>query len=79
MLNIHDLKAAYEKAIGHETTTARSITSGPTWLAQVDRVPFIPNATSRLKTHLKKRLSKCCEEGPSRRPAWPLLADHVCR
>jgi hypothetical protein len=28
MLNIHDLKAAYEKAIGHATSaTARSITS----------------------------------------------------
>lgn len=39
MLNIHDIKAAYEKAIGHETSNSR--------------VPFIPNATSRLKTHLK--------------------------
>jgi hypothetical protein len=26
MLNIHDLKAAYEKAIGHATMTARSTT-----------------------------------------------------
>ena len=26
ILNIHDLKAAYEKAIGHRSATARSIT-----------------------------------------------------
>src|ERR1700682_1897849 len=29
MLNIHDLKAAYEKAIGHETSKARSIIFWP--------------------------------------------------
>ena len=39
MLNIHDLKAAYEKAIGHETSKARSIISGPAQLSQADRVP----------------------------------------
>ena len=29
ILNIHDIKAAYEKAIGHEPATARSIIFSP--------------------------------------------------
>jgi hypothetical protein len=29
MLNIHDLKAAYEKAIGHETSKSTIYTSFP--------------------------------------------------
>src|SRR6266404_3442426 len=51
MLNIHDLKAAYEKAIGHETSnsTVYNLLARHGW-----RVRFIPNATSRLKTLLKK-------------------------
>jgi hypothetical protein len=57
MLNIHDLKAAYEKAIRHETSN-RTIYN----LLARCRARFTPNATSRLKTPLKKRLPKCCEE-----------------
>ena len=37
MLNIHDLKAAYEKAIGHETSNSTIYNLlAPAWLAQAD-------------------------------------------
>ena len=36
MLNIHDLKAAYEKAIGHETSKSTIYNLWPGTLAQAD-------------------------------------------
>src|SRR5215472_12035052 len=77
MLNIYDLKAAYEQAIGHETSnsTVYNLLARHGW--RRCRVHFIPSATSRLKTHLKKRLSKCREEGPAGcRQTWLQLAHH---
>ena len=41
LLNIHDLKAAYEKAIGHPTSKQHDLQcSSPPRLAQVDAAPF---------------------------------------
>lgn len=50
MLNIHDLKAAYEKAIGHEASNSTIYNllarmAGASWC----RGHFIPNATSGSK------------------------------
>jgi transposase len=65
MLNIHDLKTAYEKAIGHPTSnsTVYNLLARHGWRKLMPR-PFHLNATLRLKTPLKKRLSRCCEAGP---------------
>src|SRR5881397_4096771 len=52
MLNIHDLKAAYEKAIGHETS---------------DSTVYNLLARRGISLRLKKRLSQCCEEGQAGR------------
>ena len=41
MLNIHDLKAAYEKAIGHATS------DGTIWLAQADATSVSSQARPR--------------------------------
>jgi hypothetical protein len=66
LLNIHDLKAAYEQAIGHPTSnsTIYNLLARHGWRKLMPR-PFHPSATSRLKTLLKKRLSKCCEASPA--------------
>ena len=48
MLNIHDLKAAYEKAIGHETSKSTIYNlSGPARLAQADAASVSPQARHR--------------------------------
>ena len=81
MLNIHDLKAAYEKAIGHETSksTIYNLLARHGWRKLMPR-PFHPDATSRLRTLLKKWLSKCGEESQAGgRQARPPLADPVRR
>ncbi|MFZ3324944.1 MAG: hypothetical protein WA231_03200 [Methylocella sp.] len=79
MLNIHDLKAAYEKAILHETSnsTVYNVLARHGWR---ELMPRPPSATSRLGTLLKKRLSTCREESQAgRRQAKPPVADHVRR
>jgi hypothetical protein len=53
MLNMHALKAAYEKAIGHETRYG--------W-RKLMRVRFIRNAISRGDFYLSTR----CQEGSAR-------------
>jgi len=55
MLNIHDLKAAYEKAIWHETSksTIYNLLARHGWRKLMPR-PFHPDATSQLRTLLKK-------------------------
>ena len=68
MLNIHDLKAAYEQAFGTPPATAPSIifctgTAG----ANSCRVRFIPDAIARRRTPLKKPFSSRCEQSPPRR------------
>ena len=81
MLNIHDLKAAYEKAIGHETSksTIYNLLARHGWRKLMPR-PFHPRRSSRLRTLLKKWLSKCCEESQAGcRQARPSLADPVRR
>jgi hypothetical protein len=52
MLNIHDLKAAYDQAIGHSTSNSTIYKSfGPAWLAQTDATsvssPARPRGTER--------------------------------
>ena len=81
MLNIHDLKAAYEKAIWHETSksTIYNLLARHGW-RKLMPVHFTQDATSRLRTLLKKWLSKCCEESQAGgRQARPSLADPVRR
>jgi transposase len=58
MLNIHDLKAAYEKAIGHTTSdsTVYNLLHRHGW-RKLCRVHFIPNVTLQRRMLLKKRLS----------------------
>ena len=49
MLNIHDLKAAYEKAIGHETSksTIYNLLARHGWRKLMPR-PFHPRRNSKL-------------------------------
>jgi len=58
MLNIHDLKAAYEKAIGHPTSdsTVYNLLHRHGWRKLMPR-PFHPKRDSRRRMLLKKRLS----------------------
>ena len=51
MLNIHDLKAAYEKAIGHPTSdsTVYNLLHRHGW-RKLMRVHFTPSATSRRRS-----------------------------
>jgi transposase len=81
LLNIHDLKAAYEKAIGHETSnsTVYNLLSRHGWRKLMPR-PFHPKRDIVAQNSFKKRVSKCCEESPAGgRQAWPPLAHHVRR
>ena len=60
MLNIHDLKAAYEKAIGHQTSdsdsTIYNLLHRHGWRKLMPR-PFHPSAILRRRMRLKKPLS----------------------
>jgi hypothetical protein len=79
MLNIHDLKAAYEKAIGHETSnsTVYNLLARHGWRKLR---PFHPKRDIAAQNAFKKWLSKCREESQaSCRQARPSLADHVRR
>ena len=77
MLNIHDLEAAYEKAIGHETSksTIYNLLARHGWRKLMPR-PF-HDATSRLRTLLKKWLSKCSEESQAGGRLRILFADEA--
>jgi transposase len=79
MLNIHDLKAAYEKAIGHETSnsTIYNLLARHGWRKLMPR-PFHPKRDIAAQNAFKKRLSKCCEDSQAGcRKARSSLADHV--
>jgi transposase len=81
LLNIHDLKAAYEKAIGHETSksTVYNLLARHGWRKLMPR-PFHPKRDIAAQNSFKKRVSKCGEESPAGcRQTWPSLAHHVCR
>ena len=58
MLNIHDLKAAYEKAIGHATSnsTVYNLLARHGWRKLMPR-PFHPKRDIAAQTLLKKRFS----------------------
>ena len=81
LLNIHDLKAAYEKAIGHETSksTVYNLLARHGWRKLMPR-PFHPKRNIAAQNSFKKRVSKCCEKSPAGcRQAWSPLAHHVRR
>ena len=81
MLNIHDLKAAYEKAIGHETSnsTVYNLLTRHGWRKLMPR-PFHPKRDIAAQNAFKKRVSQCCQDSPAGcRQAWPSLAHHVRR
>ena len=63
MLNIHDLKAAYEKAIGHETSksTIYNLLARHGWRKLMPR-PFHPRRDIAAQGAFKKWLSTCCEK-----------------
>jgi transposase len=81
MLNIHDLKAAYEKAIGHATSdsTVYNLLHRHGWRKLMPR-PFHPKRDLAAQNAFKKRLS-CRGEGSAagRRPTRATLAHHVHR
>jgi len=58
MLNIHDLKAAYEKAIGHPTSdsTVYNLLHRHGWRKLIPR-PFHPKRDLAAQNAFKKRLS----------------------
>ena len=77
MLNIHDLKAAYEKAIGHETSksTIYNLLARHGWRKLMPR-PFHPRRDIAAQDAFKT----CCEESQAGcRQARPSLADPVRR
>jgi transposase len=81
LLNIHDLKAAYEKAIGHETSksTVYNLLARHGWRKLMPR-PFHPKRNIAAQNSFKKRVSRCCEKSPAGcRQAGSPLAHHVRR
>jgi transposase len=79
MLIIHELKAAYEKAIGHETSnsTIYNLLAWHGWRKLMPR-PFHPKRDIAAQNAFKKRVPQCCQESPAGcRQAWPSLAHHV--
>jgi transposase len=81
LLNIHDLKAAYEKAIGHATSnsTVYNLLRRHGWRKLMPR-PFHPKRNRAAQNAFKKTLSRCCKESPAGcRQARPALAHHVRR
>ena len=81
MLNIHDLKAAYEKAIGHPTSdsTVYNLLNRHGWRKLMPR-PFHPDRDIKAQNAFKKAVLCCCPECSARRggPRSP-FADHVRR
>jgi transposase len=61
LLNVQDLKAAYEKAIGHSTSnsTIYNLLARHGWRKLMPR-PFHPRRDIAAQNALKKRLCKCC-------------------
>ena len=81
MLNIHDLKAAYEQAIGHQTSnsTVYNLLARHGWRKLMPR-PFHPKRDPAAQDDLKKPLSNCREASSAGcRQTWLQLARHVRR
>ena len=80
MLNIHDLKAAYEKAILHETSngTVYNVLARHGWREQMPR-PFHPKRDIAARNAFKKNGFPREESQAGRRQARPPVADHVRR
>jgi transposase len=81
LLNIQDLKAAYEKAIGHPTSnsTIYNLLARHGWRKMMPR-PFHPKRDIETQNDFKKRFSTGCQEGPADcRQTWSQLAHHVRR
>ena len=81
LLNIHDLKLAYEQAIGHETgnSTIYELLGRHGWRKLMPRA-FHPQRDIAAQNAFKKRLSHCRQESPAGcRPAWLPPAHHVRR
>jgi len=74
MLDIHDLKAAYEKAIGHQTSnsTIYNLLARHGWRKLMPR-PFHPKRDIAAQNAFKK----CKESQAGCRQARPPIADHV--
>ena len=80
LLNIHDLKASYEKAIGHETSnsTVYNLLARHGWRKLMPR-PYHPKRDLAAQDAFKKGAFQCCEESPARRrQAGASLARDVC-
>ena len=81
MLNIHDLKAAYEKAIGHPTSdsTVYNLLNRHGWRKLMPR-PFHPDRDMKAQNAFKKAVLCCCPECSARRDGpRSSFADHVRR
>src|SRR6201981_2899626 len=64
LLNIHDLKTAYEKAIGHPTSdsTVYNLLARHDWRKLMPR-PFHPDRGLEAQKDLKKKVSSCSDQG----------------
>ena len=70
MLNIHDLKAAYEQAIGHATSnsTVYNLLARHGWRKLMPR-PFHPKRDLAAQNAFKKTAFPCCEDSARRAAA----------
>jgi transposase len=80
MLNIHDLKAAYEEAIGHPTSdsTVYNVLNPDDWCKLMLR-PFHPDRDIEAQDNYKKGFAEGKKSETDRRKKWSSVADHVCR
>ena len=81
MLNIQDLKAAYERAIGHATSnsTVYNLLARHHWRKLMPR-PFHPDRDLEAQIDFKKRVFKSRKESPAdRSKTWSAFTSHVCR
>ena len=81
MLNIHDLKAAYETAIGHDTSnsTTYNLLARHGWRKLMPR-PFHPQRDIAAQNAFKKTAFHMrCKKPGGRRQARPPVGDHVRR
>ena len=81
MLNIYDLKAAYEQAIGHPTSnsTVYNLLARHGWRKLMPR-PFHPRRDLAAQDDFKKPLPTRRKEGAAGvSPTRAAVADHVCR
>ena len=81
LLNIAELKLAYEKQIGHPTSnsTVYDLLARHEWRKLMPR-PFHPQRNIEAQKGYKKKPSRCGETSPSHRGSQRSpVASHVCR